>query len=644
MFTRFSLLLIMLSQAAAADTLVSGGALPLPGHSNDRSHIEAALKRARVNAENLRAARGPAVNAKGPATQALSTPPELHWPVRKSIIVNDPDVQAISNFVDQDESEVGIQDFNCGERTYDTHRGLDISLAPFSWYKMERDHAMVVAAADGTIVEKVNDQPERSCTIDNSGGDNNVVVIEHQDGSLALYAHMRTGSLTAKAIGDTVTVGEYLGVVGSAGLSTGPHLHFEVGYWEASDNSFVWKHQDPFAGTCNTLNVDSWWENQPGYYNTALNAIATHSQSPEYPPCPETEKPYYSDSFMPGDTVFLAAYYRDQLKDQNSHLKITMPNGSTFTEWDHASPQEHYTASGWTWSIGLPANAASGEWTFSVEFEQQTLEHKFYVNASPPPPSVMPTGNNAFNGAWFDQLLDGEGYNIVTTPAGTAIYFYGSDRHGERFWLISNVVTDVLVTGQDVTFIMYESTGGTHDSPIGSARGLSVWGELVLNFSDCNNGTAFLRGHDGEKNSTIVKIIGVAGTICTGNPTADGPLAGAWFDYTTEGEGFNLIVTPIGSVVYYYGFDNAGDRLWFISGLMQQTLAVGQTIITDLFKAISGTFESPVPSDQSLQKWGTLSIVVVDCSHITITMDTAEGLKVSNTVKIAGVVGLNCTN
>jgi hypothetical protein len=121
-------------------------------------------------------------------------------------------------------------------------------------------------------------------------------------------------------------------------------------------------------------------------------------------------------------------------------------------------------------------------------------------------------------------------------------------------------------------------------------------------------------------------------------------LAGAWFDFSTEGEGFNLIVTPIGSVIYYYGFDKQGDRLWFISGLMQQVLAVGQTITTDLFKATVGTFDNPVPSEQSLAKWGTLSIIVVDCTHITITMDTMEGLKVSNTVKIAGVVGLTCTN
>ena len=321
-----------------------------------------------------------------------------------------------------------------------------------------------------------------------------------------------------------------------------------------------------------------------------------------------------------------------------------MPGGGIFSEWDHASQQEHYVASAWTWGIGLPGNAPSGEWVFSVEFEQQTLEHKFYVNASPPPPSVMPTANNAYNGAWFDQTRDGEGYNILPTSAGTVIYFYGSDSDGKRLWLISNVVADVITAGGDITFTMYESTGGSYAEPVSSARGLSVWGELIFNFTDCNNGNAILRGLDGEKNSTIVKIIGVAGTICTGQATSDGPLAGAWFDFSTEGEGFNLVVTPIGSVVYYYGFDKNGDRLWFISGLMQETLEVGKAVTTDLFKATTGTFDQPVPSDQALTKWGTLTIVAVDCGHLTYTMKSMEGDKISNTVKAAGVVGLNCIN
>lgn len=630
-------LLVLLSQVALARAPDGGGAVQLPTHGNDRASIERALKRARINSEKLNAIKGSVI-------QADTSQPELKWPVRKAIIVTDPDVQAISNFVDQDASEGGLQDYDCGERTYDGHRGLDISLAPYAWYMMERDNAIVVAAAAGTIMEKVNDQPERSCTIDNSDGDNNVLVIEQQDGSLALYAHMRTGSLTAKGVGESVTAGEYLGVVGSAGMSTGPHLHFEIGFWELNQNEYEWKPRDPFAGTCNGLNNDSWWEEQPAYRNPLLNGIATHDQAPEFPPCPETEVPHHSDSFMPGDTVFLSAYYRDQLIGLNSHMKITMPNGSTFTEWDHASQSEPFPAALWYWSIALPGNAASGEWTFSVTFEGQTQEHKFYVNAQAAPPPVMPTANNAYNGAWYDPTRDGEGYNILTTSSGTVIYFYGSDSDGKRFWLISEVVAEVLQAGNEVSFLMYESTGGSYDEPIGSARGLSVWGELTFNFTTCDSGTAYLRGLDGEKSSNIVKIAGVAGTICVNQPTADGALAGAWFDLNSEGEGFNMIVTPIGAVVYYYGFDKTGDRLWFISDLIQQTLTVGQPVLSDVFKATVGTFDQPVPSEQALVKWGTLRIEVSNCDSITMTMDTDEGLKTSSTFKLAGVVGLTCGN
>ena len=630
-------LLVLFSQSIFALEPDGGGAMPVPTHGTDRVFIERALQRARSNSIKIKAAKGPSMEADAPS-------PPLEWPLRKAITVSDPDVQAISNFLDQDPSEAGILDYDCGDRTYDGHNGLDIFSAPFSWYKMEKDHAIVVAAAAGTITDKVNDQPERSCTIDNSEGENNLIIIEHTDGTMAIYAHMRTGSITAKSVGDTVTVGEYLGVVGSAGYSTGPHLHFEVGSWVLDGDVFRWTPDDPFSGTCNDLNVETWWADQPNYYTPAINAIATHSQAPEVPPCPETEIPHFNNSFTAGDTVFFAAYYRDQLKDLNTHFKVARPDGSTFTEWDHAATEEHYNSSSWYWSIALPGNAMSGKWLFTTTFEGQTVEHSFYVDAAPDPAPTMPEANNAYNGAWYDPALDGEGYNILTTASGTVVYFYGSDLDGNRLWLISGVVAEVLSDGKSVTFQMYESTGGTHSSPIGSARGLSVWGVLEITFTDCNNGTAILTGVDGDKTSSIVKIVGVAGTNCVDQPTDDGPMSGAWFDVASEGEGFNVIVTPFGTVIYYYGFDNDGNRLWFISRVMPETLEVGQQISEDVFKANSGTFDEPVPSDDALVKWGTVTMDMVDCSHITITLVTTEGLKVSATVKIAGVVGLTCVN
>lgn len=53
------------------------------------------------------------------------------------------------------------------------------------------------------------------------------VVIDHNDGTMTLYAHMQSGSRTVVA-GQTVSQGQTIGKVGSTGNSTGNHLHFEV--------------------------------------------------------------------------------------------------------------------------------------------------------------------------------------------------------------------------------------------------------------------------------------------------------------------------------------------------------------------------------------------------------------------------------
>lgn len=57
------------------------------------------------------------------------------------------------------------------------------------------------------------------------GGYGIAVVIRHPDGMSTTYAHLDSVGVTA---GTTVLAGDDIGRVGSSGLSTGPHLHFEV--------------------------------------------------------------------------------------------------------------------------------------------------------------------------------------------------------------------------------------------------------------------------------------------------------------------------------------------------------------------------------------------------------------------------------
>lgn len=65
----------------------------------------------------------------------------------------------------------------------------------------------------------------------------NTVVIEHLPGLFSLYMHLSAIDVRE---GDIVGLGQPIGRVGSTGLSTGPHLHWELRIGEVSVNPYYW--------------------------------------------------------------------------------------------------------------------------------------------------------------------------------------------------------------------------------------------------------------------------------------------------------------------------------------------------------------------------------------------------------------------
>jgi len=86
------------------------------------------------------------------------------------------------------------------------HRGIDIADTP---------GVPILATADGRVTRAAYDQYNHGWH----------VILEHKYGFKTVYSHLRRNTVSE---GDVVKQGDQVGTLGSSGLSTGPHLHFEI--------------------------------------------------------------------------------------------------------------------------------------------------------------------------------------------------------------------------------------------------------------------------------------------------------------------------------------------------------------------------------------------------------------------------------
>lgn len=146
----------------------------------------------------------------------------------------------IANYVDSDPGP-GVADYTGGPRSYNTHKGTDFAIRD---RRAITDGIVVLAAADGVVRGSRNNMPDvdfrqlkpkaikgREC--------GNGAIIDHRDGWVSQYCHLRSGSVQVKE-GDQIKAGGEIGFVGLSGKSMFPHLHFQVFYNK--------KIVDPFTG------------------------------------------------------------------------------------------------------------------------------------------------------------------------------------------------------------------------------------------------------------------------------------------------------------------------------------------------------------------------------------------------------------
>jgi hypothetical protein len=85
----------------------------------------------------------------------------------------------------------------------------------------------VLAARGGVVMQVESDYEQAGLNREKYAGRANFIRILHDDGSMAVYAHLKPEGVQVR-LGQRVRTGDRIGLSGNTGFSTAPHLHFVV--------------------------------------------------------------------------------------------------------------------------------------------------------------------------------------------------------------------------------------------------------------------------------------------------------------------------------------------------------------------------------------------------------------------------------
>ena len=303
--------------------------------------------------------------------------PTYIWPLSHALH----DRQVLVNYVDHDPGGA-VADYEGLTHAYNGHNGTDIML--FNFHDMDAGIA-IIAAAGGLVTSVVHHRNDRN-TSSPGPDDGNYVIVRSNDTSYHWYWHLRKASATVK-VGETVSQGDTLGLVGSSGSSTDAHLHFETGEYVST----VWNVRDPWNGPNNSL--PSLWASQEPYVGTTPLRIYDADVFTETAaggnitsiPIVLLKERMSAPAVMGAGEPYLGIWLQFQGNSDGYAIRIRRPDSSVYTSTGNTLfGRVRYGWHTWYWNFsGLVAPSDYGTWT--VEFEQADIVVKtlsFEVDAT----------------------------------------------------------------------------------------------------------------------------------------------------------------------------------------------------------------------------------------------------------------------
>ncbi|HRQ65368.1 MAG TPA: hypothetical protein PKZ76_11005 [Xanthomonadaceae bacterium] len=255
------------------------------------------------------------------------------------------------------------------------------------------------------------------------------------------------------------------------------------------------------------------------------------------------------------------------------------------------------------------------------------------------------------SGSWFNQERSGEGWILQILPQGSAVVFWFTyppeGEAGEQAWILGQ---DATIEGNRIVFGQVFTTRGARFGQAFDPDDVEIepWGDLELEFTDCNHGTVRYQGPPafGGAERPIQRLTTLEGHAC------DAPLAksiqpahsGAWFDAARSGEGWLVELLDTGAaLVYWFTYDDEGRQAWLITiGHRERDTLVFE----DVRRPVGTRFGDAFDSDAiELAPWGVLNLVFSGCDTGLLRYDAMEaafGEGVLQPIRLTALDGSTC--